>query len=116
MTAILFPKNQIELLTSGKKTATLRSPNFKVNKNLSLKFISNFKYGAFMDVPTFKIKSFNLNNLDDGMALKLGYNSPKEYLKNNDWGVDGNKRLLIEWDYKDALIKWDAVNKNIGGF
>lgn len=114
MTAISFPKVQIPLLINGDKMGTLRKPTFKINPDLSLKFISNRKFGVFAEVDTFKISPFDISkDLNGNTAHLLGYNTPKEYLDNNDWGVTGNKRILIEWDYNDLKINWGATNPQI---
>ena len=92
---MLFKKQNILPIILGKKTKTLRKPNYKIKANKRHKFICNFSDGSFGDAFVYHTEIINISEISDELAVELGFASADEYLAQG-YNVDaGNKRLLI---------------------
>ena len=109
MVAVSFPKKQVMMCCNKSKDITLRKPTTKVTNNV-VKFLNNYKYGVFAEAPLKSTYIISVDDIDNKLANRLGYETREEYLANG-WNDDFDTRLAIEWDKTQLTVYWDVVKK-----
>lgn len=109
MVAVSFPKTQVMMCCTKEKDITLRKPTTKVTNDV-VKFLNNYRYGVFAEAPLKSTYTVSVDEIDDKLAHRLGYQTREEYLANG-WNDEFDTRVAIEWDKTQLTVYWDVVEK-----
>jgi hypothetical protein len=105
-----FKKENIKGIILNEKTITLRKPNFNIEEGHRVKFMCNYSLGSFGSAVIESVTEFNINtDLNNDLALKLGFPSADAYLKAGYNTEYGEKRTMII--FRDFIPNYNYFKK-----